>query len=255
MNPYESILNRYIYNPNYYNPINPSSLGSRQEQARQRRLSIIKGPQLPFPVYKKNRLSGMRFPPGTMRGEDPILQSGIYRHRQYQSMLGAYDVPEYETPIDILGSRGSIDVYRGVGSWFNRMTGNTMIEEVKSVDLSYLNQMVAPKPSAISQINAYMHQMRETQGRITYVARQDYNQQRSFDVNYDPGRLISDIQARRQEQLYPGLVDESSYTMEPISPIVSHYGRHVRKRPYRKVNGVPANYIGSRSLLYANEGI
>lgn len=184
-------------------------------------------------VYTRH---GVRFPRGTLRGQSYLLSQGTLRHRQLQSQLGLFGgTPEYRVESPEYGIRGSIDILKG-----NFLTGYHP-EEIKTVPSSYLMTMSAPKSSAISQLNYYMYATGAKSGTLRYIARENLNQQREFQVPFRPGLLIADMARIRKQQMYPWT---SAYPA--INPIQYHYTAIGHKPHHSKHVRFPIGPIASR---------
>ncbi len=218
--------------------ISPSALGTRPEQ--QSGFSSYSHIGL-IPVRNRQGVvESFRFPHGSIMQESYITQMGNYRHRQYQnSNLGMFNqnIPEYPVRISEFGDRTFyLDLVR-------RGLFGKDIEEVKTVDYEYLMEMTQPKESAVAQSNAYMYALEDNEAQITYVARESANVQRTFNVPYQPGRLIADIVRNRQQALTGNI-------MEANNPINIHYHRKnfMRVRQKTKHADYGVGPVGSRML-------
>lgn len=229
----------------YYSQIKPSDLGKRinhRERAKTERLIHLRSSAL-IPVTSNNRVSAMRFPSGTLRPVSHQIQSGNLRHAQYQSSVGASS--EYPIHIGLLNSKSYIDVFHNR----NSLLFDPRVEELKTVDADYIMSMTRPKRSAVSQLNAYLYATGTNQGTLTYLARESPKLKKQFNVNYQPGLLISDIAKQRQAEYYPWASDENYMAATP-SPILMHYGAHqAGMRRYKKYISVSPGHNKSRMML------
>ncbi len=205
---------------NYLN-ISPNELGlkdvSRKESEGYGKIT---------PVYKNGRISHFRYPSSTLSIGNHITMMGDYRHAQYQAATaGPFDIPEREVSHPLFGStRARIDMWRG-----NLLGGHP--EEVKTIGYDAFSSLHGPKATAVSQLNAYMYMTGSDHGELTYIAREAPAVQQTFEMGYDPGRLIADITAKRQSRWAP--IDQSLIYAD--NPINVHYMH--RARAHGRVRG------------------
>lgn len=199
-----------------YLNISPHALGLRSEPKKE-----SEGFGRIAPVYSGGRLSYFRFPSSAVLQRSHITQMGDYRHAQYQDRVKSWNViPEYAISDELFGdTEARIDVYHagilGIGNY---------PEEVKSIGHDLYSTMLGPKASAVSQLNAYMYMTGSDTGQLTYISREAPRLNKTYTLGYDPGRLIADIAARRQEQWFP--MDQSLIYAD--NPINIHYQRKAK---------------------------
>lgn len=202
---------------NYLN-ISPSELGIIDRRPKKE----SEGFGRLTPVYSGGRISYFRYPSSAIRPRDHITQMGDYRHAQYQDKVSSWNIiPEYEISNQIFGdTKARIDI------WHNGIFGiGAYPEEVKSIGFDAFSSMRGPKATAVSQLNAYMYATGTDTGQLTYIARESSMVQRTFNVAYNPGRLISDIAAQRQSKWFP--MDQSLiYADNPINVHYMHRARY-----------------------------
>lgn len=250
--------------PPYGPDLRPSDLGKKSsynDEAKSRRLRLIKGGG-PWPIRRSDgTISGFRFPSGSVRPDSYIFQMGDYRHSMYQRGIRPQDRVEAPVNIPLLsrqgpGERGTfrIDVLRNAQTTnvFN-MFAPQKVEEIKTVDIDFLRSMRAPKPSAVSQINAYMYATGTDVATLTYIARQNQNEQRQFEVPFQPGMLIADIRRAREELLYPWIQQTPEGAINTETPLGYHYNRRGswKRRPYRKAASTRIGPIKSRAYNHS----